>query len=100
MRRMRGALGGLILVLAGGAEAAPEPVHPVIACETLVGLRLLMGDGGTDHATAATRLARHPDCRSVARDRVGTAEQRAMIGGAPFECLTVADEGRCAWVLP
>ena len=100
MRRMHGAMGGLILVLVGRAEAAPEPAHPVIACETLVGLRLLMGDGGTDHAASVMRLARHPGCRSVARDRVGTAEQRAMIGGAPFECLTVADEGRCAWVLP
>ncbi|WP_244480919.1 hypothetical protein [Methylobacterium sp. Leaf102] len=100
MRRILGAMGALMLVLTGSARAAPEPAQPVVACETLVGLRLLMGDGGTDHAAAVTRLPRHSGCRLVARDKVGAAEQRAMIGGAPFECLTLSDAGRCAWVMP
>ncbi|MCJ2082195.1 hypothetical protein [Methylobacterium sp. J-090] len=100
MRHAIGALGGTFLFLAGGAAAVPESAQPVIACESLVGLRLLMGDGGTDHAAALERLPRHPACHLIARDRIGAAEQRAMIGGAPFECLTVRDEARCAWVMP
>lgn len=100
MKHAIGALGGAVLLLAGAAAAAPESERPVIACETLVGLRLLMGDGATDHMAALARLPRHPVCRLVPRDRVGAAEQRAMIGGAPFECLTVRDEGRCGWVMP
>lgn len=90
----------VLLSVVGGAAAAPEPDRPVIACETLVGLRLLMGQGAADHAQATARLPQNPACRLVPRDRVGAAEQRAMIGGAPFECLAIRDEGRCAWVMP
>lgn len=89
------------LLLGGGGTAVAEPGgQAVVVCETLVGLRLLMGDGASDHASAAARLPRHPACRLVPRDRVGLAEHRAMVGGAPFECLTIRDEGHCAWVLP
>lgn len=91
--------GALLALAAGGAAPAPDG-QPVVACETLVGLRLLMGDGGTDHAAATARLPHHPACRLVPREKVGAAEHRAMVGGAPFECLALRDEGRCAWVMP
>jgi hypothetical protein len=101
MSRSAQYLATLLLVLAGGgtADSAPDS-QSVVACETLVGLRVLMGDGASDHASAISRLPSHPACRLVSRDRVGVAEHRAMVGGAPFECLVIRDETRCAWVLP
>lgn len=78
--------------------SAAEQAGPVIACDSLVSLRLLMAEGDRD--TALPRLPAHPGCRVVARDRVGPPEHRAMVGGAPFECLTIKDEGACAWVYP
>jgi hypothetical protein len=93
-------LAGAVLALAASGAARGADGQPVIACETLVGLRLLMGDGVGDHASATMRLSHHPTCRLVPRERVGAAEHRAMVGGAPFECLAIQDEGRCAWVMP
>lgn len=100
MNNARRILAGAFLVLVAGAAGPAPEGQPVVACETLVGLRLLMGDGVTDHASALARLPHHPACRLVPRDRVGAAEHRAMVGGAPFECLAIRDEGRCAWVMP
>ncbi|KQT84705.1 hypothetical protein ASG51_01035 [Methylobacterium sp. Leaf465] len=90
----------LLLGLAAGTAARAQPVEPtdVIACKTLVGLRVLMASG--DRAAAEAVLPQHPDCRRIARARIGAAEHRAMVGGAPFECLTVANEADCAWVMP
>jgi hypothetical protein len=100
MRHAGRILAGAVLASFVGAAAPGSEGPPVVACETLVGLRLLMGDGVTDHASAVARLPRHPVCRLVARARVGSAEHRAMVGGAPFECRAIRDEGLCAWVMP
>lgn len=81
------------------ASGAAAPAD-VIACADLVDLRLLMGSVHDDRAAAARRLAEHPGCRTVARARIGEARNRAMIGGAPFECLAIRDEGACGWVMP
>ncbi len=89
---------GAGLVLCGAAALAAEQNIPVLACDTLVALRLLMAEGDRDAALA--RLPAHPGCRVLERDRVGLPEHRAMIGGSPFECLTIKDEAVCAWVYP
>lgn len=90
----------LLLALAGtGAAGAVDTPRDVIACETLVTLRVLMGQA-SDRDGALAHLSGHPGCRLVARDRIGAAEHRAMVGGAPFECLAVRDEVACLWVMP
>ncbi|WP_311274384.1 hypothetical protein [Methylobacterium sp. WCS2018Hpa-22] len=76
--------------LAGAGSMSPSEV---VACDTLVNLRVLMGQARAD-------LGDHPVCRRIARDRVGAPEHRAMIGGAPFECLAVRDEPSCLWIKP
>ncbi len=38
--------------------------------------------------------------RTIPKADIGTVEQRALIGGAPYECMTVAGSGRCLWVVP
>lgn len=83
--------------VAGAGVVAP---HNVVACDTLVNLRVLMGRKQSDSAAASADLADHPGCRRIARDRVGAPEHRAMIGGAPFECLTVTGETSCLWIMP
>ncbi|WP_019904190.1 hypothetical protein [Methylobacterium sp. 77] len=92
----------LLLALAGtsAAQADETAARDVVACETLVNLRVLMGQAQADHARALADLASHPGCRRIARVRIGAAEHRAMIGGAPFECLAVTDEPNCLWVMP
>ncbi|GJE18896.1 hypothetical protein [Methylobacterium marchantiae] len=89
-----------LLALAAGAARADDARREVVACETLVSLRVLMGQTQSDHDQALAALPGHPGCRTVARDRVGAAEHRAMIGGAPFECLAVKDEPSCLWIMP
>lgn len=100
--RIAGVAALMILVAATGAPLKAETLKAetssVLACDTLVNLRVLMGSG--DRATAEAALPGHPGCRRIQRDRIGTAEHRAMVGGAPFECLTVTGEGSCAWVWP
>lgn len=86
-------LGALLAVTPARAETPA-----VIACETLVSLRVLMAAGGHDAMEGV--LPRHPGCRTISRDRIGAPEHRAMVGGAPFECLAVAGEKDCAWVVP
>lgn len=95
--RIAGVAALMILVAATGAPLKAE-TSSVLACDTLVNLRVLMGSG--DRATAEAALPGHPGCRRIQRDRIGTAEHRAMVGGAPFECLAVTGEGSCAWVWP
>lgn len=76
---------------------AQEPAT-VLACDTLVNLRVLMGIG--DRSAAEAALPSHPGCRRIPRDRVGAAEHRAMVGGTPYECLTITGESTCAWIWP
>ncbi|WP_336487539.1 hypothetical protein [Methylobacterium nigriterrae] len=91
---------GLLAVLPGAVPAAPAegPEPGVVACDSLVGLRQLMARAGEDRAAVPVHLAGAPGCRTVPRARLGAVERRAMVGGAPYECLTA--EGACLWVLP
>lgn len=95
---MKGLLAVGILILCGIPASAQTDAGTVVACETLVGLRLLMAEA--DRQAIVARLPQHPGCRTVARDRIGSAQSRAMVGGSPFECLAIRDEAACAWVLP
>ncbi|MDR7040193.1 MULTISPECIES: hypothetical protein [Methylobacterium] len=102
-RRCAAALGLWLGVLGpGAAPAQPAPADEAIACDSLVALRLLTAGAGGDHAAAAAaaRLASQPACRRVPRDAIGAVERRAMIGGAPFECLAVRGSAACLWLLP
>lgn len=89
------ALAALVSIATPLRAQAPATV---LACDTLVNLRVLMGIG--DRPAAEAALPSHPGCRRILRDRVGAAEHRAMVGGAPYECLTIAGEGACAWIWP
>ena len=94
---------GLLVLLLGltagtGAHAQSAESTDVVACKTLVALRVLMAAG--DRAATEAALPQHPGCRRIPRARIGAAEHRAMVGGAPFECLGVAGESECAWVMP
>jgi len=96
-RSLRGmALAALTGLVVGGSVPARAEAPEVLACETLVQLRVLMASGNR----SAASLPGHPGCRLIPRARIGAAEHRAMVGGAPFECLAVAGEGACAWVWP
>lgn len=91
----------LVLGLAGVGSAHAGGSSPdVVACKTLVDLRVLMQQAPAGRDAALARLADHPGCRRVSRDRIGSAEHRAMVGGAPFECLAVKDETACLWIMP
>ena len=86
----------LFALLGFAGPAAAQPADGVVACDSLVSLRIL--GAASDHDPA--RVARQPGCRLVARADIGAVEHRAMIGGAPFECLTVRTEKACLWVQP
>lgn len=92
----------ILLVMASikAASAGDAPPRDVVACDTLVHLRVLMGRTPSDSAAATADLSGHPGCRRIARDRVGAPEHRAMIGGTPFECLAVTEEASCLWIMP
>lgn len=92
------ALGLLAALPASGASA--QAGDRLVACETLIALRLLTASAPGDRAAAAARIAEQPACRLVPRDAVGEVEHRAMIGGSPFECLAVRTGGSCLWVQP
>ena len=67
----------------------------MIACETLIAARRIdaaSGSGGPASSEAG--------CRRIPRGAIGTVEQRALIGGAPYECLTVSGGGPCLWIVP
>ena len=85
------------------AAALPNSVHAqtpdVIGCDSLVALRLLTADARSSTA-AGERLAGHPNCRRVSRGELGDVGQRAMIGGAPFECLSIRGSDACLWIAP
>lgn len=89
---------GLALVLAA-APALAQPGERIAACDTLVALRILTA-AAPDRDAALARVSGQPGCRAVARAQIGAVEHRAMIGGAPFECLAVGGEPACLWVQP
>ena len=79
---------------AGGAAAE------VVACESLVALRQLMARAGEDRGAVAALVPQEPRCRALPRAEIGAVAHRAMVGGAPYECLTVGASPACLWVLP
>lgn len=81
-------------LLAVGIGAAPAEESTLLACDSLVALRRLTARPPSDRPTESAGCAR------IARDRLGAVEQRAMLGGAPYECITLKDAGRCAWIAP
>ena len=85
------------------AAVLPNSVYAqtpnVIGCNSLVALRLLTADTRSSIA-AGERLAAHLGCRRLSRGELGDVAQRAMIGGAPFECLSIRGSDACLWVAP
>lgn len=71
-----------------------------MACGTLVSLRLLAAVAPGEDAAPARAAAGGPGCKAVPRADVGAVEHRAMVGGAPFECLAIRGEPTCLWVQP
>ena len=67
----------------------------VTACDTLLAARRIDAAAGSGHQNLP-----ESGCRRIARRDIGTVEQRAMIGGAPYECITIAGAGRCLWIVP
>ncbi|MBE7197525.1 MAG: hypothetical protein INR70_06955 [Parafilimonas terrae] len=75
--------------------AAAQDPSMATACETLLAARRVDAASGTGGAATS-----EPGCRSVDRQAIGSVEQRALIGGAPYECMTIAGAGRCLWIVP
>ncbi|GJD87390.1 MULTISPECIES: hypothetical protein [Methylobacterium] len=96
MRRLLPTLPMLLVALPAMAQG---PAGAVPACENLVALRQLAARAGEDRVRAAAQVSSQPGCRLVPRDAVGAVEHRAMVGGAPYECLALATGG-CLWVMP
>ncbi|MBE7199655.1 MAG: hypothetical protein INR70_17885 [Parafilimonas terrae] len=92
LRRMALALAAIGL-WAGSAAAQDDA--SVTACDTLIAARRIDAAAGSGQPAAP-----EPECRRVPRSQVGPVEQRALIGGAPYECLSVAGKGRCLWIVP
>ncbi|MCJ2123289.1 hypothetical protein [Methylobacterium sp. J-077] len=92
--RSRTLLAAMPIVFLGAGYASAQDRTTVTACETLIATRRI------DAATGPAREAPEAGCRQIARADIGTVEQRALIGGAPYECMTVAGAGRCLWVVP
>ncbi|GJE41894.1 hypothetical protein [Methylobacterium soli] len=72
----------------------------VVACDSLIALRQLMARAGEDRGAAAALVAQEPLCRALPRAEIGAVAHRAMVGGAPYECLAVQAAPACLWVLP
>ncbi|MCJ2088246.1 hypothetical protein MKK88_19990 [Methylobacterium sp. E-005] len=84
----------LVTVLLGAEAAAAQDRTTATACDTLLAARRM------DAASAPGQPSDEPGCRSVDRKSIGSVEQRALIGGAPYECMTIAGAGRCLWIVP
>jgi hypothetical protein len=84
----------LALALCSGTAEALD-ADSVTACDSLLAARRI--DAGSGPARRETAEA---GCRRIQRSTIGTVEQRAMIGGAPYECMTIAGAGRCLWIVP
>ncbi|MGU3540864.1 hypothetical protein [Methylobacterium sp. A54F] len=89
-----------LCLVAGPAGAGPAAGDSVLACTELVDLRLLLASAHEDRAAAEGAVGTRPGCRLLPREAVGAVERRALIGGAPYECLSVQAAGRCLWVAP
>ena len=92
----RGAPSALAIpgLLALGIGAAGAQESTLLACDSLVALRLVTARPPGERPTESAGCAR------IARERLGAVERRAMLGGAPYECLALKDAGRCAWIAP
>lgn len=85
----------LILIALGAGSALARDETTAIACDTLLAVRRVDASAGSGQPPAA-----EAECRRVERDKIGSVEQRALIGGAPYECMTIAGVGRCLWIVP
>jgi len=92
--RSRILLAALPLVLVSEGHASAQDRTTVTACDTLIATRRI------DAATGPDRAVPEAGCRQIPKADIGTVEQRALIGGAPYECLNVAGAGHCLWVVP
>ena len=98
--RLAGVLiAGVLLMPVPAARAAEASSEPVPACDSLVALRQLAAGAHEDRARVIAQVSAQAGCRLVPRAEIGAVERRAMVGGAPYECLAVATGG-CLWVLP
>lgn len=97
--RRRACRAGIGLAAMLVTPALAQPDDRVAACDTLVSLRLLT-TAAPDRAAALAQAGSRPGCKAIRRADVGAVEHRAMIGGAPFECLAVKGEPACLWVQP
>lgn len=92
--RSRTILAALAAILVPELAAAQDSAA-VTACDSLIATRRI------DAATGADRAAPlEAGCRRIARSAIGAVEQRAMIGGAPYECMSVTGGGHCCWIVP
>lgn len=82
----------------GATAQAPASKADLLACETLIAARVAMAR--EPDARTASAVSEQLGCASVPRDGIGAVEQRAMVGGRPYECLTLKDAGRCVWIVP
>ncbi|WP_375409286.1 hypothetical protein [uncultured Methylobacterium sp.] len=89
----------LVVMAAASPMSAQAQAPDVIGCDSLVALRLLTA-GARSSTDAGERLSAHPGCRRISRAELGDVSQRAMIGGVPFECLTIRGSDACLWVAP
>ncbi|MCJ2143652.1 hypothetical protein [Methylobacterium sp. E-066] len=87
-------LAALALVCLGSGHASAQDRTTVTACDTLIAARRI------DAATGPARDTPEAGCRQVPKADIGPVEQRALIGGAPYECMTITGAGRCLWVAP
>jgi len=84
-----------VTALAWANAASAQDAAAVTACDTLIAARRVHAAAGSGQAPPV-----EADCRRVPRSRIGPVEQRALIGGAPYECMSVVGGGRCLWVVP
>ncbi len=80
---------------AASAQVDARSGTQVVACDTLLAVRRIgsASDGARDPVT-------EPGCRRIGRNDIGPVERRAMVGGAPYECLTIEGSSSCLWVAP
>ena len=83
------------------AAAVQGPVAaPVIACPSLANYRLLRREA-PDEAAARARLADgradHLGCTAHPRDRVSALAEHLVLGGTPYDCLTLQGTAVCQW---
>ncbi|SEG21250.1 hypothetical protein SAMN04488144_111120 [Methylobacterium sp. 190mf] len=100
LSRSRQVLPAVLVLAALSGAVAPwtaraQGADSVMACETLIAARRIDASSGSGGPTPT-----ESGCRRIPRSAIGTVEQRALIGGAPYECLTVAGGGPCRWIVP